>query len=227
MSDTTGWQPLSQPRQRAAEAFAPSPFVRLARTHALLVAGDALIALALAGSLFFSIDPSDARWRVGLYLVLTMAPFAIVSPLIGPALDRMASGRRWMIIGSGALRAVIALLMVRDLDSLLLFPEAFAVLVLGKGYHVAKSAVVPTTVSSDEALVEANAKLSLLSGVAGAVAIAPGLLLAWLGGPQWVTGLAAVVFAVGAVVALKLPATSVAPEPEGEAERAELRSAGI
>ncbi|HSL56704.1 MAG TPA: MFS transporter, partial [Acidimicrobiales bacterium] len=227
MSDTTGWQPLSQPQQRAAEAFAPSPFVRLARTHALLVAGDALIALALAGSLFFSIDPSDARWRVGLYLVLTMAPFAIVSPLIGPALDRMAGGRRWMIIGSGGLRAVIALLMVRDLDSLLLFPYAFAILVLGKGYHVAKSAVVPTTVASDEALVEANAKLSLLSGVAGAVAVVPGLLLAWLGGPQWVTGLAAVVFAAGAIVGLKLPATTVAPEPEGAEERAELRSAGI
>lgn len=227
MSDQTGWQPLSRPRTPAAEVFAVSPFVRLARTHALLVAGDALIALALAGSLFFSIDPNDARWRVGLYLLLTMAPFAVVSPLIGPALDRMASGRRWMIIGSGALRAVIALLMIGHLDSLLLFPEAFAVLVLGKGYHVAKSAVVPTTVSSDEALVEANAKLSLLSGVAGAVAIVPGLLLAWLGGPEWVTGLAAVVFAAGAIVGLKLPATSVAPEPEGEAERAELRSAGI
>lgn len=227
MSDPTGWQPLSRPQTPARDVFAVSPFVRLARTHALLVAGDALIALALAGSLFFSIDPNDARWRVGLYLLLTMAPFAVVSPLIGPALDRMASGRRWMIIGSGALRAVIALLMIGHLDSLLLFPEAFAVLVLGKGYHVAKSAVVPTTVDSDEALVEANAKLSLLSGVAGAVAIVPGLLLAWLGGPQWVTGLAAVVFATGAVVGLKLPSTSVAPEPEGEAERAELRSAGI
>ena len=35
---------------------------------------DAMVAVALAGSIFFSIDPSAARWRVALYLVLTIAP---------------------------------------------------------------------------------------------------------------------------------------------------------
>src|SRR5690606_23235425 len=144
------------------------------RTHGLLVAGDTLVALALAGSLFFSIDPSAARWRVGLYLLLTMAPFAVVAPLIGPALDRAAGGRRMMVILSGALRAGVALLMIRHLESLLLFPEAFTMLVLGKGYHVAKSAMVPGTVRTDDELVEANSKLSLLSGIAGAVAVVPG-----------------------------------------------------
>ncbi|MGY6500420.1 MAG: MFS transporter [Acidimicrobiales bacterium] len=204
-----------------------SPFARLARTHVLLVAGDTLIALALAGSLFFSIDPNDARWRVGLYLLLTMAPFAVVAPLIGPSLDRLMGGRRWMIVGSGAIRSVVALLMIMHLDSLLLFPEAFAMLVLGKGYHVAKSAMVPATVRTDDELVEANSKLSLLSGVAGAVAVVPGGLLLWLGGSQWVSGLAAVVFAAAAVVGLKLPSVVVATEPADEAEKAELRGGGI
>ena len=139
-----GWRPLRKPRpENPSDAFVSTPFAKLARTHAFSVAGDALIAIALAGSLFFDIDPNAARWRVALYLLLTMAPFAVVAPLIGPAIDRAKSGRRWMIVGSAALRVVICIFMVGDLDSLLLFPEAFAVLVLGKGYQVAKSAVVP------------------------------------------------------------------------------------
>jgi hypothetical protein len=227
VSTQPGWRPLEKPRRSDPGAFVVSPFVRLARTHSLLVAGDALIALALAGSLFFSIDPNDARWRVGLYLALTMAPFAVVAPLVGPYLDRIVGGRRWMIIGSGAIRAVIAVLMVRHLESLLLFPEAFAMLVLGKGYHVAKSAMVPTTVRTDEELVDANGKLSLLSGIAGAIAIVPGGLLLWLGGSQWVCGLAAVTFAAGTLVGLRLPSEVVAEEPLGDSERAELRGAGI
>jgi hypothetical protein len=227
VSTQAGWQPLEERARSDPSQFQVSPFARLARTHAFLVAGDALIALALAGSLFFSIDPSDARWRVGLYLLLTMAPFAVVAPLVGPYLDRIMGGRRWMIIGSGALRAVVALLMIRHLESLLLFPEAFAMLVLSKGYHVAKSAMVPVTVRTDDELVEANGRLSLLSGLAGAAAMIPGGLLLWLGGSQWVCGLAMVAFVVGTVVGLKLPSAVVATEPEGASERAELRGGGI
>ncbi|MFP3901280.1 MAG: hypothetical protein ACLFXM_10520, partial [Acidimicrobiia bacterium] len=80
MSDT-GWEPLRVPPRRVgAEAFITTPFSRLARTHALSVAGDTLITVALAGSLFFSIEPDAARGRVALYLALTMAPFSVVAP---------------------------------------------------------------------------------------------------------------------------------------------------
>jgi hypothetical protein len=224
----TGWRPLRKPRpENAADAFVTTPFARLARTHAFSVAGDALIAIALAGSLFFDIDPNAARWRVALYLLLTMAPFAVVSPLIGPAIDRAKSGRKWMIMGSAALRVVICIFMVGDLNSLLLFPEAFAVLVLGKGYQVAKSAVVPSLVRTDAELVEANSKLQLISGLAGFAAAVPGLILLRFGGAEWVVGLAALVFTVAAVSATQLPAVPVAPEPAGEAEKTELHSMGI
>ena len=101
------------------------PFTWLARAHLLSAAGDALIAIALAGSLFFNLDPAAARPKVALYLLVTMAPFAVVGPLIGPLVDRRRGGRRGMIISAGIARAVLALLMVRHLDSLLLFPEAF------------------------------------------------------------------------------------------------------
>lgn len=221
-----GWRPLQGPRQ-GAEAFELSPFARLARAHVFAVAGDTLVAIALAGTLFFSIDVAEARSEVFLYLALTMAPFAIVAPLVGPALDRSTGGRRWMVVGSSALRAFICLLMVRDVDSLLLFPEAFALLVLAKSYHVAKSALVPTVVRSDEALVEANSKLSLISGIVGFIAAVPGALLLRFGGSEWVLGLAALVFGVGVAVSWRVPKVQVAPEPETAEGRAELRGVGV
>lgn len=221
-----GWRPLAAPR-RGAEAFTITPFGRLARAHAIAVAGDTLVAIALAGTLFFSIDVDQARSEVFLYLALTMAPFAIVAPLVGPALDRTAGGRRWMVIGSSALRALVCLLMVRDVDSLLLFPEAFVYLVLARSYHVAKSALVPTVVPSHEGLVEANSKLSLISGIVGFVAAVPGALLLRFGGSEWVLGLAVVVFAVGVVIAWRVPKVQVAAEPETAEARAELRGAGV
>ena len=87
------------------------PFSRLAVAHVLAVAGDTLVTMALAGSLFFSISPQAARGRVALYLLLTMAPFAVVAPFLGPVLDRSRAGRRLMLIAASASRAVICLSM--------------------------------------------------------------------------------------------------------------------
>ncbi|MBW3574209.1 MAG: MFS transporter [Actinobacteria bacterium] len=205
---------------------APSPFARLARAHALSTAGDTLVATALAGSLFFSISPDAARSRVALYLVLTMAPFAVVAPLIGPWIDRKAGGRRSMVVLSAAARAGVCLLMVDDIDGLLLFPEAFSVLVLGKGYQVARASLVPGLVRDESRLVEANSKLVLISGVVGLAAAAPGVALLQLG-PEWVLVLASLVFGAATVVAYRIPRTRVAVEAAGPIERAELRGAGI
>jgi len=202
------------------------PFARLARVQLASAAGDALFTIALAGSLFFNLDPDAARPKVALYLVLTIAPFAIVGPLIGPLIDRLRGGRRAMMIVSGLGRAVLAFLMIRHLDSLLLFPEAFGALVLGKTYHVAKSAIVPGLVRDQEDLVEANSKLVLLSGVGGALAAGPGLLLSLIGS-QWVLGAAMIVFASVAPLAARLPRTSIAQQPIAEEERNDLRGAGI
>ena len=96
----SGWRPF-RPGDGGGVAL---PYARFARAHALFGAGDTLVALALAGSLFFSISPDAARGRVALYLVLTMAPFAVVAPLIGPFLDAREGGRRAMVVGSAAVR---------------------------------------------------------------------------------------------------------------------------
>jgi len=203
-----------------------TPFMQLARTHVLGTVGDTLIAIALAGSLFFSLDVNQARSRVGLYLLLTAAPFAVVSPLIGPMIDRARGGRRWMVVLAQLGRAVTALLMIRHLNSFLLFPEAFTILVLGKAYHIAKSAIVPSLVRDQDALMKANSRLVLAGGLASALTVGPALLLRFLGDRFVLLG-AAVAFMVATVLAFKLPPTAVAEEPVGELEKAELRGGGI
>ncbi len=196
--------------------------------HVLSVGGDALVAMALAGSLFFSVDPSGARWRVFLYLVFTMAPFAVVGPLIGPMMDRARGGRRILLLGSTVGRLIVALAMVSSVsgNSLLLFPEAFVMLILSKSYSVAHAAIVPTVIDSEEALVEANSKLQLLSGLGGFAFGVPGLILLLIGAPA-VMVLAAIVFGAAGVAAFKTPATTVAQEPPGDDETAELRSSAV
>ena len=167
--------PVSQAGRRSRSTL--TPFQRLARPHALMVAGEAVMAISLANSLFFSIRPGEARGKVLLFLALSMAPFAVIAPLIGPAIDRMPGGRRLVVQIVALGRCLVALLMVLYLDSLLLFPLAFAALVLSKTYTVSKSALVPTVVSSETELVEANSKLGIISGVAGFVAAVPAALL--------------------------------------------------
>ncbi len=206
-----------------------SPFGRLALTHVLSLAGDALVAMSLAGSLFFDVDPSEARWKIAAYLLFTMAPFALVGPLIGPAMDRAKGGHRAVLVGSAVGRSVVAFLMIATVsnDSLLLFPEAFVMLVLAKTYQVAKAAIVPTVVDSDAGLVEANSKLQLISGLAGFAAGIPGGILLLLIGPSAVVFLASVAFAAAVVASLRVPSTQIAAEPAGDQEKAELRSAGV
>src|SRR5690606_14776766 len=119
--------------------------------------------------------------------------FSVLSPLIGPAIDRLRGGRRAVAMLSAAVRALVCFLMIRHVDSLLLFPEAFAVLVCSKAYAVSKSALVPTVVRDQEELVEANSKLALISGVIAFVFGAPAAGLGALLGPEPVLALAAVV----------------------------------
>ena len=215
-------------RARSGPIDLSEPFGRLALVHLLSVGGDALVAMALAGSLFFSVDPSGARWRIFLYLVFTMAPFAVVGPLIGPMMDRARGGRRIMLFVSTFGRVVMAVLMVSAVadESLLVFPEAFLMLILAKSYQVAKAAIVPTVVDSDSALVEANSKLQLLSGLGGFAVGLPGLLLLLIGAPA-VMVFAAIVFVGAGLAALRVPATTVAEEPAGAEETAELRSGAV
>jgi hypothetical protein len=213
-------------------------FGRLARVHVLMTAGDTLLTVSLAGSLFFSISPQEAKGKVVLYLLLTMAPFAVVAPLLGPVVDRSRGARRATVVLSALGRAATCAVMAGALKSLLLFPEAFTMLVLSKVYLVTKGALVPQyaygTGSSSpgdpvpaaagapgsaapapepDRLAVANAHLGLLASLAGFAAAVPAVaVLKILGGP-WVLRLDVVVFAAAVVAALRLPRPAPEPAP--------------
>ena len=84
-------------RAHRLESTTFTPFARLALAHAIGVCGDVFVTVSLADSIFFGATTSAARGKVLLYLVLTMAPFAVVAPVLGPLLDRTRGGRRLLI----------------------------------------------------------------------------------------------------------------------------------
>ena len=103
------------------------------------------MAISLAGTLFFQVPTGEARGQVALFLGLTMLPFAIVAPLIGPFLDRFSHGRRWAIGSTMAVRAFLCwgLATAVVTESTWLFPAALGVLVASKAYGVTRAAAVP------------------------------------------------------------------------------------
>ena len=179
----------------------PTPFLRLAVLHACSSAGDALVTVALAGSVFVSVPLTAARGRTALGLVCTVLPFAIVGPLLGPHVDRMRGGRRLVIALTCVGRAAACLAMAQVISSLWLFPAAFASLVCSKTYLVAKAALVPGAVASDEDLVTANSRLAVGSSVVTSLAAALGVGTYRFFGSAPVLYADAALFVAGAVLA--------------------------
>ena len=108
---------------------------------------DAMITVALAGTVFFGASAHAQRGNVLLYLLITMAPFALIAPVIGPALDRLQHGRRWTMAGTAIGRAMLALIMAgHPTELLVLYPCALGSLVLSKAYAVVRAAAAPRLV---------------------------------------------------------------------------------
>jgi len=192
-----------------------------------MMGGDAAMIVALADSLFFDIDLDAARSRVLLFLVIGFAPFLVVAPLIGPLIDRVAGGRRIVIQVVALSRVVLTLLMAQYLDALALFPLVFASLVLQKTYVVSKSAIVPSTVRSEDELVEANSKLGLVAGITGAVAVVPAGILLQVVGSSATLVYGAIIFAGALVAATRLSPDVVASDAVDANETRELHSSNI
>lgn len=182
-----------------------SKFQRLAFTHAAMMGGEAAMVVALADSFFFDVDPSGARSKVLLFLLVSFAPFLLVAPAIGPTIDRVAGGRRLIVQVVAAARVGVQLLMIPFANSLGLFPLVFVALVLQKTYTVSKSALVPAVVRTDTELVEANSKLGVIAGVAGTAAVVPAAGLQFTLGSSATLLYGAALFAVAFVGALRLP----------------------
>jgi hypothetical protein len=194
-------------RKVRAEAETPE-FGRLLTLQASSAAGDALFALALAGTLFFSLPDAEARGRIVLYLLLTMAPFALVGPLLARFLDAHRGGLRTAMFVSSVGRAVLALYLGPRIDTWLLIPIAFGMLVLSRAQVVVRGALLPRVVPEGRGLVQANASLFRASALAAVVAALPGVALLQLVGVRTELLFTAIVYAIGAPAAFGLPRSS-------------------
>ena len=184
------------------------------------------MAIALADSLFLSISPDAARTKVLMFLAISMAPFAVVAPFVGPFIDRIRGGQRMVVIVVGLMRALVLVGMSQTLDSLTLFPLAFAALILGKTYAIAKSAIVPTLIKNPEALVEGNSKLAQIAGITGFVVAAPAAALQFVS-TQATLGLGVLAYLFAALNAMRLPKVVIADKPADRIEIEELHSPAV
>ncbi|WP_293002463.1 MFS transporter [Mycobacterium sp.] len=139
-------------------------------------ATDAAMAVALANTLFFAAATGESKDRVALYLLITIAPFAVIAPLIGPALDRLQHGRRVALAASFALRTVLAVVLITNYDaatggykSWVLYPCALMMMVFSKSFSVLRSAVTPRVMPPTIDLVRVNSRLTMFGLLGGTI----------------------------------------------------------
>lgn len=180
-------------------------FRRLAQSHAGSVAGDTLVAMALGSTLFFSVPSTQARENVALYLLITLAPFALIGPFLGGFFARFPGAYRAGLVVSSSLRAVAAIGLAVWLDTYLLFPVAFLLLVLSRFHGISRSSVVPIVLDDPRDLISGNAQLARI-GVVGSALIVPfGLLGVRFDLPAITLIIAALVYIWSALSAVGLP----------------------
>ncbi|MFF8284933.1 MFS transporter [Streptomyces albus] len=178
---------------------------KLIELHAVNSAGDMLITVALASTVFFSVPTGEARGRVALYLAVTMAPFALLAPVVGPLLDRLPHGRRAAMAAAMLARALLALSMAGAVATggLELYPAALGVLVSSKAYGVVRSAVVPRLLPPRISLVKANSRVTL-AGLLATGAAAPAAAGLHALGARWPLYGAFALFLVGTFLSFSL-----------------------
>ncbi|WP_424889664.1 MFS transporter [Streptomyces sp. XH2] len=193
-------------RATHAHGAGESGLGKLIELHAVNSAGDMLITVALASTVFFSVPTDQARGRVALYLAVTMAPFTLLAPVIGPLLDRLPHGRRAAMASAMLSRALLALTMSGAVATggLELYPAALGVLVASKAYGVVRSAVVPRLLPPRISLVKANSRVTLGGLLATGLAAPLGAGLHKIG-PEFPLYGAFVVFVLGTVLSFSLP----------------------
>jgi MFS family permease len=181
-------------------------------------AGDAFVIVALAGTIFFNTSVDQARSKVVLFLVITMAPFAVLAPFIGPALDRVQQGRKYLLAGTLLARGLLCYAMSAAVSNpITLLPAAFGVLVLQKAYGVVRASIAPRLLPEQITLVTANARSQLIAVIAATIAVAVAEGVQVTVGAAWVLRVGMVVYLAAIVLALRLPDqvdTPPVPAPE-------------
>jgi MFS family permease len=193
-------------RATQADGADKSGLTGLTYATMLNYASDAAMAVALANVLFFSPTSTDSsKGKVLLYLLITVAPFALIAPVIGPMLDRIQRGRRLAMCVSSVGQALMCLLMATNFDTWLIYPGALGKMVLSKSFMVLKASVTPRVVPPDITLAKTNARLTVFGLAAGLVGGGIAALFAKIfdsPGALWFTVL---ICLVGSVQAMRIP----------------------
>ncbi|WP_284224768.1 MFS transporter [Mycobacterium antarcticum] len=204
--------------QKAATADGADKSGLTALTYPVMAnfAADSAMAVALANTLFFAAASGESKSKVALYLVITIAPFAIIAPLIGPALDRLQHGRRVALATSFAVRTGLAVVLIANYDPAtgsfppwVLYPCALGMMVLSKSFSVLRSAMTPRVLPPTIDLVRVNSRLTMFGLLGGTIlggAIAAGVEYVFglfhLPGALYVC---VAVTVVGAVLSMRIP----------------------
>jgi MFS family permease len=168
-------------------------------------AANAAIAVALANTLFFAAATAESRANVALYLLITVAPFAVVAPVIGPLLDRLQHGRRVAMALSFAGRAFLLIVMAAHVHDWLLYPAALGFMVLAKSYGVLQAAVIPRVLPPGITLVKTNSRLTTFGLVAAGVSGAVAAGISALTGSPGALLFTAAICVVGVFLCLRIP----------------------
>jgi hypothetical protein len=212
--------------RRAAQADGAHESGLTSLTYAVMLnyASSATMAVGLANTLFFSAATAESRTKVALYLLITVAPFALIAPVIGPMLDRVQRGRRIALAMSCAGQGLLSVVMALHFNDWLLYPAALGTLVLSKSFDVLKAAVTPRVLPSGITLSKTNARLAVFGLAAGTVFGAFGAGAAKMFGSPGALWFTAVLCVADAVLCLRIPAWVEVTEGEVPASlRAEPR----
>ena len=177
--------------------------VPLAIAHALSAAGDAFVAVSLAGSLFFTVSPDASREQVLTYLLITMAPLAVLSPLVGPAIDRFRGSQRYVAAGFYVARGVFCLALASVLLQLAFYPIVLAILIVSKASGIVKQTLVQTLVDDPEELVATNARLARFATITASLAVVVASGVFATAGPEWSLRIAAVILALAGAAVMR------------------------
>lgn len=192
-------------RAARADGAGDSGLSALIGLHALHAAGDAMVAVALAGTLFFSVPIGEARGKVALYLLLTLLPFAFLVPVAGPLLDRFRHGRRTVLALTTGGRGLLTWVMAGAIAGIGLYPLALGVLVLSRAYGVARASAIPRVCPPTLGLVAGAARVNVAGTLGTSVAGGVAALISVVFGPPQVLYVASLVLIAASLLALRLP----------------------
>jgi len=204
---STAADPGSRPglRRRVRHLlFGDGPIVPLAIAHGLAGSADAFVSISLAGSLFFNVSPDASRQQVLLYLLVTLAPLAVLAPLVGPAVDRFRRSQRFVASIFYLMRALSCLALVSFLLDLVFYPLALVLLVSSKASGVVKQTLVQSLVDDPDELVATNARLARLASITAAIGAGVAVAVLQVGGSAWTLRGGAVLFALASAVVLRV-----------------------